>query len=247
MVWLSASIRPQLAVGGCAPSPTKLSPASARIPSENWIVPCTISRLVRLGSICWIEMRAAPLPLTRAESTKSSVHSGSAPARTSRAKTGMLKMPMATMALTAEGPTMAVIMIAISSAGKAKIRSLKRITTSSSRLPRVAAASSPSGTPPSMPIPTASKATAIDVRAPTMIIDRISRPKWSVPSRWSTEDGANLAAMFRLVTSCGVHSSDTNPAATNSPLSPSPISSRALTMASSGAGRSRRRPARPRN
>ena len=35
------------------------------------------------------------------------------------------------------------------------------------------------------PIPTASSATAIDVRAPTRIIDTMSRPYWSVPSQCS--------------------------------------------------------------
>ena len=51
----------------------------------------------------------------------------SAPARVRRAKTGTLKMPMAMIAFSAEGPKTAVIMMAMSSAGKAKTRSLPRM------------------------------------------------------------------------------------------------------------------------
>ena len=61
--------------------------------------------------------------------------------------------------------------------GKAKIRSLPRMMISSAQLPRLAAAHSPSGTPKLKPMPTATTATAIDVRAPTMIIEKMSRPK----------------------------------------------------------------------
>ncbi len=86
-------------------------------------------------------------------------------------------MPMAMMALSAEGPNTAVIRTAISSDGKANTRSLPRITISSSQLPRRAAAARPSGTPSPMPMPTATSATAIDTRAPTMIIENTSRPK----------------------------------------------------------------------
>ena len=59
-----------------------------------------------------------PLPAARAARMNSRGHSASAPARATRAKTGMLKMPMAMMALIAPGPKIAVIMIAESSAGK---------------------------------------------------------------------------------------------------------------------------------
>ena len=83
---------------------------------------------------------------------------------------------MAMMALTALGPKAAVIRMAMTSEGKAKIRSLPRMMTSSIRPPRFAAATSPRGTPKPMPMPTATSATAIEVRAPTMTIDRMSRP-----------------------------------------------------------------------
>ena len=44
-------------------------------------------------------------------------------------------------------------------------------------------AARPSGTPIEKPIPTAKSATANEVRAPIIIIDKISRPKWSVPNQ----------------------------------------------------------------
>ena len=133
------------------------------------------------------------MPATRAARMKSRVQSDSAAPRVSRAKTGTLKMPMAMIAFSAEGPKTAVIMMAMSSAGKAKTRSLPRMITSSSSEPRRAAAASPSGTPSPMPIPTATSATAIETRAPTMIIEKTSRPKWSVPSQCAAEGGCSRA------------------------------------------------------
>ena len=52
-----------------------------------------------------------------------------------------------------------------------------------------------------MPMPTATSATAIETRAPTMIIERTSRPKWSVPSQCAAEGGWSLPAMSRAATS----------------------------------------------
>ncbi len=105
-------------------------------------------------------------------------------------------MPMARIAFSAEGPKTAVIRMAMTRLGKAKTRSLPRMTTSSSRLPRLAAASRPSGTPTAMPMPTATMATAIEVRAPTISIDSMSRPNWSVPSQCAPEGACMRSAMF---------------------------------------------------
>ncbi len=62
--------------------------------------------------------------------------------------------------------------------------------------PLRAAAVRPSGTPSAMPMPTATSATAIEVRAPTMIMLNMSRPKWSVPNQWAAEGVCSLAGMF---------------------------------------------------
>ena len=154
-----------------------------------------------LGRMCSTLIRTAPLPATRADRMNSRVQRLSAAPRVRRAKTGMLKMPMAMMAFSAEGPKTAVIRMAISSDGKAKTRSLPRMITSSNQLPRRAAAASPSGTPRPMPIPTATKATAMETRAPTMIIDRISRPKWSVPNQCAAVGACSFDAMSSASTS----------------------------------------------
>jgi len=70
----------------------------------------------------------------------------------------MLKIPMAMMAFTAPGPNTAVIRMASSNEGNAKMRSLPRMT-SSSTAPRRAAARSPSGTPMNTPMTTDKSAT----------------------------------------------------------------------------------------
>ena len=107
---------------------------------------------------------------------------------------------MAMIELTAPGPKSAVIMTADRSAGKAKAKSLKRITSSSTQ-PRRAAASAPRGTPKPAPMATATRATATELWVPTMSMESTSRPKWSVPSQWAAEGGFSLPAMSRSVTS----------------------------------------------
>ena len=66
--------------------------------------------------------------------------------------------------------------IADSTAGKAKVKSLRRMTSSSTQ-PRIAAAAAPSATPTARPIDTATTPTAIELRAPTISMDTMSRPK----------------------------------------------------------------------
>ena len=64
-----------------------------------------------------------------------------------------------------------------------------------------AAAQQPSGTPMPMPMPTATTATAMELRAPTMIMEKMSRPKWSVPNQCAADMVFILSATTRLVTS----------------------------------------------
>jgi len=89
----------------------------------------------------------------------------------------MLKIPIAMIALKADGPNTAVIKIAIINEGKANTKSFPRIIKSSSQWPWFAAAHKPKGTPRAIPIPTATTATAMEVRAPTIIMEKISLPK----------------------------------------------------------------------
>ncbi len=134
------------------------------------------------------------LPAARAARMNSRCQMPSAAPRVSRAKTGTLKMPIASIALAAPGPASAVIITAVSSAGKAKARSVARITSSSIQPPR-AAASAPIGTPKPTPTATAITATAIELCAPAITIDSTSRPNGSVPSGCASEGGASLWTM----------------------------------------------------
>jgi hypothetical protein len=84
-------------------------------------------------------------------------------------------MPMATMAFTMPAPNTAVIMMAERMAGKASVKSDRRITASSTQ-PRLAAASKPRAVPTTRPMPTAMTPTRMDARAPTSSSEPTSRP-----------------------------------------------------------------------
>ena len=90
-------------------------------------------------------------------------------------------MAMARIAFCALAPSTEVIRIAISTAGKAKIRSEVRDSASSTQ-PPCAAAQAPNATPIVRPMATAIRPTVIEVCAPTMMRESTSRPRWSVPS-----------------------------------------------------------------
>ena len=72
---------------------------------------------------------------------------------------------------------MLLFRIAITKDGNANIRSFVRMMVSSKSEFFLVAAARPSGTPIKKPIPTAKIATASEVRAPIIIIDKMSRPK----------------------------------------------------------------------
>ena len=94
-------------------------------------------------------------------------------------------------------------MIAESSAGKAKVKSARRMTSSSTQ-PRCTAASRPSATPKTKPMPTAIRPTAIETRLPTMSSETMSRPRLSVPSQCDALGAFSLFGMSSSVGECGV-------------------------------------------
>jgi hypothetical protein len=98
-------------------------------------------------------------------------------------------------------------MMADSSAGKAKVKSDRRITASSTQ-PRRAAARQPSATPHSSPISTATTPTRMEVRAPTSSCETMSRPRLSVPSQCALLGSASLLGTSISVAGQGVHTSD---------------------------------------
>ena len=130
-----------------------------------------------LGKICSKEIQKDPFPAILAEETKSSVQIDIAAPLVTLANTGMLKIPMAIIAFKAEGPNTAVIKIAITNDGKAKIRSFPLIIISSINEPRHEAEINPRGTPKISPRLTAIRATDKEVCPPIIIIEKISLPK----------------------------------------------------------------------
>ena len=89
-----------------------------------------------LGKICSKEILKDPFPAILAEEIKSNVQIDIAAPLVTLAKTGILKIPIAKIALKAEGPNTAVIKIAITNDGKAKIRSFPLFIISSNNEPR---------------------------------------------------------------------------------------------------------------
>ncbi len=115
-----------------------------------------------LGSTWRNVMPSGPCPIAVAARMKSRLHIASAAPLVTRANTGMLKMAMARMAFCALAPSTEVIRMAISTAGKAKIRSEVRDRASSTQPPH-AAAQAPSATPIVRPMATAIRPTVIEV------------------------------------------------------------------------------------
>src|SRR5689334_13769679 len=181
-----------------------------------------MSTLMMLGRTCRRVIPTGPRPIAVAARTKSRLQSARAAPRVTRANTGTLKIAMARMALRALAPSTEVIRIAISTAGKAKIRSEVRDSASSTQPPR-AAAQAPSATPADMPSATAINPTVIETWAPTMMRESTSRPRWSVPSQCCADDGRSLKRMARSSGGHGVQKSDTSAVPTNSSSSTAPI------------------------
>ena len=141
------------------------------------MVLCTIKMLVIFGSTCSTHICKLFLPQTLAAIIKSSAKIDKAAARVILANTGILNIPMAIMAFEIDGPNIAVINIAIIRAGNAKIKSFPRIIISSKIVPALIAARRLRGTPRSIPVNVAVNATKSEVLAPSIIIERTSRPK----------------------------------------------------------------------
>ena len=85
-------------------------------------------------------------------------------------------------------------MIADSSAGKAKVKSLARMISSSTQ-PRRAEARQPSATPTPRPMPTAITPTTMLFCAPTSNCEVMSRPRLSVPSQCAALGPCSLFGM----------------------------------------------------
>jgi len=92
-----------------------------------------------------------------------------------------MKTAMAMIAVNRPEPINAPIIIAERIGGTAKITSLARMTKASVS-PLRAAASTPSAVPVAPPSATAIAAVDSEFHAPTISMEAMSRPNWSVPS-----------------------------------------------------------------
>ena len=122
----------------------------------------------------------------------------------------MLKIPMARMAFCIPAPTVSCSKIAMTRAGKAKIKSFMRIMTWLNQFAR-AEAISPSGTPMPAPSITEPPATRRDAIAPRMVRPSRSRPNWSVPNQCSSE-GERSFSETRMIVGSGIHGITDRPA-----------------------------------
>jgi len=126
------------------------------------------------------------------------------------------------MALRALAPSTEVIRIAVSTAGKAKIRSEVRDSISSTQPPR-AAAQAPSATPTDMPSATAIRPTVIEVCAPTMMRESTSPPEMIGAQKMLRRRRQQLGAHLHLLGRVSVQTSDSSAVPTNSSSSTTPI------------------------
>lgn len=181
--------------------------ASARTAIANDTEAWTMTRLPTLGNTWRAAMATGRRPAARAAKTYSVFITPMAPLRTTRANDGIVEMPMAIIAVTTPWPWTAVSMIANSSAGKARSRSLARMTTSPHHLGTIAERM-PSGTPTTAATPTETRPTSRVVRDPTMSSETTSRPNLSVPSQCRVDGVASRSAALISPTSNGVQTSE---------------------------------------
>jgi hypothetical protein len=99
------------------------------------------------------------------------------------AKTGMLKIPMATILLIIPGLRIEVMRMALKTAGKPYRTSAIRMMASSGQ-PREKAAREPKRIPKAIPIDTVTNPTRMELAEPFMTRLKISLPYWSVPNQW---------------------------------------------------------------
>ncbi len=225
----------------------------------SWIVTWTMTWAEMLGSTCSSVIRAVPLPAMRAAMMYSRAQICIAAPRVTRAKTGIMKNPMATMAVSAPGPSSAPSMIADRIGGRANSASQIRISTASSVW--FAAAATPASVPSTAPTATAAKAVVSELKAPRISIEATSRPSWSVPSNPETSGPLSFCRMRIRVGSAGVQTREVSAMAMRRAVRMPPtrsgtlpgrhprriVMARAVMRASSSGDRPRCRAGRPRD
>ena len=129
------SMLPQLAVGGCTPTPKKLSALSIRMPRPTASVVATAAAGSTPGNTCRSTTRAGEAPIARAADTKSRAASDSTSARTTRAVSIQPASPTSSTSTGTLGCSTAAAIISSGNRGIASIASVMRISTSSASGP----------------------------------------------------------------------------------------------------------------
>jgi hypothetical protein len=129
----TATIDPHSGSGGCAPRPRNESPARSRIAFARSSVASTTTGPATFGRMSRTSARRDDEPSSRDAWTNSESPSESTSPRTTRAYAGQATITMASTAFRMFGPSDAVTTIARMIAGKAKTRSVLRMTTGSTQ------------------------------------------------------------------------------------------------------------------
>src|SRR5690606_17384527 len=161
----SATMFPQVGVGGATPSPRKERPASRTIVFPIPSVAATMTGASTLGTRCRRMIRQRPNPSARAAITNSRSLRLSTSPRTILAVLGHCVSPSTVMIRNMLGLKRAMIMMRRTSRGKARTMSVKRMIAASTR-PPMYPATAPRIVPIVMAIATATNAIESDTRAP---------------------------------------------------------------------------------
>src|SRR6185437_3607524 len=178
----SASMSPQLGVGGTTPRPRNDMTASKAMAEGISSVVYTISGADRFGSTSTNMIRKFPAPPARAASVYSFSLMDMARPRTMRPTAAQENSAMTTMITSRLGPTTDTSAMAASRNGNDSTRSMSRDSTESTNPPR-----NPASRPMVVPMMTAltleKMPTISEIRAPYMVRTNTSRPRSSVPNQ----------------------------------------------------------------
>ena len=187
--------------------PRKLSPASTRIAEDTPSVASTMVEGMVCGRTWRSMMRPLRAPIDRAAVVYSISRCTSASALVLRANAIHWAKAMTTTRFRTPPPMMAMTARASSTVGMASTASAKRMKATSTQ-PRRYPVSRPTATPATIPAITAERLISSEVRVPSRMRAKTSRPSESVPSRWSPP--AQTGGVSRPTRSCSVDASPWN-------------------------------------
>src|SRR3954447_26328282 len=184
----SETISPHSGVGGWAPRPRKLRVEKSITEKAKRIVISTMMGARAFGSILRRMTKPAPSPLAIAALTYSCLRTASASDLDTRAMPGVKAMAIAITAFVALRPSIETTSSDMRRLGIAMTASTVRIISSSTRPPRYADPV-PHSDPATVPASVAMMAIATVAEAPCRTRESRSRPRWSVPRKFTGPGG----------------------------------------------------------